>query len=52
MSSDAGHGAPLDQAELDRRLAELDAHPPAEHVAVYAALHEELQDALGAIDGA
>jgi len=39
-------------AEVAARLAELDSLPPAEHVAVYTALHEQLQAALGEIDSA
>lgn len=39
-------------AEVAARLADLDALPAAEHVAVYTALHEQLQAALGEIDSA
>lgn len=34
------------------RLAELDALPTSEHVAVYDAVHRQLQDALADLDGA
>ena len=44
-------GVPIVDAAVER-LAELDALPTSEHVAVYDAVHRQLQDALADLDGA
>ena len=44
-------GVPAVDAAVER-LAELDALPTSEHVAVYDAVHRQLQDALADLDGA
>jgi len=55
---DAEHASPPEPTGVQtvdaavERLAELDALPTSEHVAVYDAVHRQLQDALADIDGA
>jgi hypothetical protein len=44
-------GVPTVDAAVDR-LAELDDLPTGEHVAIYDAVHRQLQDALADLDGA
>jgi hypothetical protein len=52
---DAGPPAPTGVPTVDSavgRLTELDGLPTGEHVAIYDAVHRQLQDALADLDGA
>jgi hypothetical protein len=52
---DAGLPAPTGVPTVDsavERLTELDGLPTGEHVAIYDAVHRQLQDALADLDGA